>query len=203
MTTGDNGDVGCCHTDGVSDTIQLQDGWTAKIFNLPIGTYYEVLETNNHGLITTTKLGQVTKKDSAASENVYSYDNGKITTNTVSNFTNTQQEGGLFVYKSVDSHVAADKAQRFDFTVALYTDAACTKLATNITAKYGDGANAMNFVGGIATINLADGEFAYATHLPVGYYFKAVEGTLGEHTTGAYAGFTPQTSGRLTGKKRS
>ncbi len=184
-------------TDGVA-TFSLKDGETAAIAQdenkhlagLPMGIYYETIETDNHGLSTTTKLGEV--KNAAGQP----YDNGKIRSTTTSRFTNMQIEGGLSVYKNVNSHVDADKSKTFEFRVTLYTadptvdeggkkvlkseEALKSIKAANINGKYGTDANALVFSGGEATATLKDGEFRYAINLPSNMYYTVMEKRDGE-----------------------
>ncbi len=168
---------------GNTTAFSLADGEVAHFTELPQGIYYKVVETGkwdnasatheslDAGMTTSTKLGQGWT------------DSGKIDKVTTSRFTNTRIEGGLFVYKNVSSHIESDKQKEFDFRVTLYkedptgkSDAELANLIdTSVNGVYGTGENAMNFVGGVATFKLKDGDFRYAMNLKTGLYFRAME----------------------------
>ena len=80
----------------------LKDGETITISGIPTGTGYEVTE-NTTGY-TVTKTGEEGTISSTASKAL---------------FTNTRQNGGLIISKSVVSDVAADRTKEFDFTLKI------------------------------------------------------------------------------------
>ena len=80
-------------------------------------------------------------------------------------FTNTRDEGGLIVSKSVLSDVNADHTKEFSFTVTLDD--------TTISGTYGD----MTFENGVATFTLKDGMTKSATGLATGITYEVTEET--------------------------
>ena len=147
-TTGATGDdYGVAFLNGVA-TFTLKDGESKTIQNLPTEITYTVTETAADGFIT-TKTGET----------------GTISSETQSEaeFTNTKDEGGLIVNKSVDSSLAADHNLKFAFTVTLDDD--------TINGTYGD----LTFTKGVAEVELADGETATATGLPKGINYTVTE----------------------------
>ena len=110
---------------------------------LPVGCEYKVEEDTAAGFVT-TKTG---------------YTGTISATKATAAFTNTKDEGGLIVSKSVVSDVTADKQKDFSFEVAL-TD-------KSINGTYGQ----MTFENGVAKFTLKDGERKSATGLPdaIGY----------------------------------
>ena len=118
--------------------------------NLPTGINYTVEEQDEAGFVATYtgETGTICLAPSTAS------------------ITNTKDEGGLIVSKSVVSDVDADKDIAFTFTVKLKEEA-----GTAINGTYGD----MNFENGVATFTLKDSETASATGLPGGIKYEVTE----------------------------
>ena len=184
-TTGAAGDYGVAFLNGVA-TFTLKDGESKTIQNLPTEITYTVTETAADGFIT-TKTG----------------DTGTISeTQSEAEFTNTKDEGGLIVSKSVDSSLAADHNLKFAFTVTLDDD--------TINGTYGE----LTFTDGVAEVELADGETATANGLPKGINYTVTEtannlftttktgdsGTIGD--TASSAEFTnTRKTGKLTVSK--
>ena len=79
------------------------------------------------------------------------------------NLANTLRVGGLSVSKAVENATVASAGKRFTFTVTL-DDA-------KVQGQHGG----MNFVNGIATFTLADGEVAQAVDLPAGVHYVVTE----------------------------
>ena len=146
--------------DGVA-TFTLKDGQTKSITGLPVGITYTVAEEAAAGFVT-TKTGETgeisTEKKTAA-------------------FTNTKDEGGLIVNKSVVSDIADDKTKDFSFTVTLDDK--------TVNGTYGE----MTFENGVATFTLKDGESKTASGLAKGTGYT-VEETADSNFTTTYAGKT-------------
>ena len=145
-------------TNGVA-TFTLKHGQTKSITGLPTSVGYTVAEATASGFVT-TKTGETgtisTQKATAA-------------------FTNTRDEGGLVVSKTVVSDVNADKTKDFSFTVTLSD--------TSINETYGTGANAVTFTNGVATFTLKDGESKNISGLPKGITYTVTEETDDNFTT--------------------
>ena len=109
-------------TGGVG-TIKVKGGSQKTIKGLPTGVTYTVEEETESGFAPTYtgKTGTICMAPSTAS------------------ITNTKDEGGLIVSKSVVSAIEADKGIEFNFTVTLED--------TTISGPYGD----MEFTDGVAT----------------------------------------------------
>ena len=186
-TTGATGDdYGVAFLNGVA-TFTLKDGESKTIQNLPTEITYTVTEAAADGFITTKtgETGTISRETESEAE-----------------FTNTKDEGGLVVSKSVVSPLAADHNLKFAFTVTLSDD--------TINGTY-DG---LTFNNGVAEIELADGETATSTGLPKGITYEVVEtannlftttktgdsGTIGD--TASSAEFTnTRKTGKLTVSK--
>ena len=78
-------------------------------------------------------------------------------------FTNTKDEGGLIVKKTVESALSSDKTRDFTFTVTLSD--------TTVSGTYGE----MDFADGIAGFTLKDGETKSATGLAKGISYTVTE----------------------------
>lgn len=130
-------------------TFTLKDNETKTASNLPLGIKYTIAEQAD-GDFTTTHTGNVTDQEiTGTAQNVV--------------FTNTKKEGGLVVSKSVTSPFASDKTAKYEITVTLTDD--------SVNGTYGN----MAFTDGIATLQLADGEYATATGLPEGMRYTVAE----------------------------
>ena len=130
-------------------TFTLKDNETATATGLPIGITYEVAESdaNQNNMVTTSTTP-----------------NGTIATGTsTATFTNARDNGGLKVVKHVVADRASDKATKFEFTVTLNDN--------TFAGSYGD----MTFTNGVATVELADNEYAEATGLPLGMGYTVTE----------------------------
>ncbi len=127
--------------------VSLKQGQTVTIPNLPAGIRYEVEEMSTAGFTPdeTSIAGRIAQGQTSKT-----------------NFVNTRNTGELHVKKHVvDSNY---NGESFDFTVEMIG-------ASFINGKYGD----MNFVNGIATFSLKDGETARATGLPTGLSYYVTE----------------------------
>ena len=142
-------------------TITLKDGESKKITGLPTGITYKVTESETDSAgFTVDKTG----------------DTGDITTTPAeAKFTNTKEEGGLTVSKSVESPAGSDKSKKFSFKVTLY--------GASVNGTYGD----MTFINSVAEFELSDGQTATATGLA-----KGIEYTVDET---ADSNFTTESSG--------
>ena len=143
--TGKFGDM--IFTEGVA-TFTLTDGQKKTATGLPTGITYKVDETVADAYTTT-----------------YTGETGTIsTTKSEAIVTNTRQTGGLKVSKTVVGAPDANKNDTYEFTVTL-TD------ASFIDGKFGE----MEFVNGVATFELADGQTKTATGLPSGIHYTVTE----------------------------
>ena len=138
--------------EGVAEII-LKGGEEAVAIGLPIGIDYTVEEeeANQNGYVTTStgETGTICTSEKIAS------------------FTNTKDEGGLIVYKTVDSDIESDKNIEFEFTVTLKDG----EEAADVNGTYGD----MEFADGVAGFTLKDGGTAYGNGLPNGLNYEVVE----------------------------
>ena len=133
-------------TDGVA-TFTLKGGETKTATGLPTTVTYTVVETAADGF-TTEKTG----------------DTGAISTElSTAAFTNTREQGGLKVTKTVVSDRAADKDVEFEFTVTLDDK--------TISGTYGE----MTFENGVATFKMKGGETRTATGLPTTVKYTVAE----------------------------
>ena len=129
-------------------TFTLKGGQSATASGLPTGITYTVTETVAAGFQMTGHTG----------------DSGTISTIlSEAKFTNTRDQGGLKVSKTLISDRAADADQEFTFTVELSDK--------TISKTYGD----MAFTNGVATFTLKGGEEAVATGLPTGITYTVTE----------------------------
>ncbi|MBR3316431.1 MAG: hypothetical protein IKG21_01235, partial [Atopobiaceae bacterium] len=143
-------------------TITLKDGESKTIDGLPIDVAYTVEELGATGFVVTKTgdTGTIAQAGSTAS------------------FTNTKDEGGLIVSKSVTSPIAADKTKDFAFTVTLND--------TTVNGVYGG----MEFTNGVAEFTLKDGQTKTASGLAQGIGYTVAEAydgafvTTYEHETG-------------------
>ena len=133
-------------TNGVA-TFTLKDGESRTAEGLPTTVQYTVTEQADAAFVTTS-----TGSTGAIS-----------TTEAEAEFTNTKDEGGLIVSKTVVSDLAADHQKEFDFTVTLDDD--------TVNGTYGD----MTFTNGVATFTLKDGETKSATGLAKGIGYTVTE----------------------------
>ena len=134
-------------TKGVA-TFDLKDGETKTATGLPQGIDYTVAEKAVYGFVNTYSSG----------------DFGSITaTKSTAAFTNTRDEGGLTVSKTVESDLANDVNREFQFKVELSDK--------TIQGTYGD----MQFNGGVATFALKDGQQKTALNLPQGVTYMVTE----------------------------
>ena len=134
--------------DGVA-TFTLKGGESVTATNLPTSITYTVAEAEADGFTTEPEeavTGTITKD---ATPEVA--------------FTNTRNVGDLEVTKTVDSDLAADADEEFEFTVTLGD--------TSISGTYGD----MEFEDGVATFTLKGGESATAEGLPTDVTYTVVE----------------------------
>ena len=128
-------------------TIELKGGESKIAEGLPTEVDYIVTETEATGFFT-EKNG----------------DTGTITTKkSTADFTNTRETGGFSVSKKVESSTASDKDKEFTFTVTLDDD--------SINGTYGE----MEFIDGVATFTLKDGESMMTEDLPTTVGFKVEE----------------------------
>ncbi len=143
-------------TEGVA-TFTLKDGETRTATDLPTGLNYKV-EEEKDGAFVTTKTGETGTISAEVSKAA---------------FTNTKDEGGLLVSKSVVSDLAADKTTNYQFTVTLDD--------TSVNGTYGD----MNFTDGVAAFTLKDGETKLADGLAKGIRYTVTEEAAEGMTTKA------------------
>ncbi len=141
---------GVTFTNGVA-TITLKDGESKTVEGLPNGAEYTVTETDY-----TADGYELTEKNG---------DKGTISEHEVSvaAFTNTRNTYGRLVVSKTVSGNAADKNMAFTFTVTLND--------SSVNGTYGD----MDFVNGVATFTLKDGESKTATGLPNGTEYTVSE----------------------------
>ena len=133
--------------DGVAK-VKLQGGQQVKAENLPTGLTYTITEESAPGFVQTGKTG----------------DTGTIsTTQSTATFENTRETGDLELSKVLISDAAADKDQKFTFTVTLDDK--------SISGEYGD----MTFTNGVATVELKGGERATAEGLPTDVKYTITE----------------------------
>ena len=126
----------------------LKDGETKVIEGLPTGIEYTVIEENEDGFVTTMtgETGTISKEKMAEAA-----------------FTNTKDEGGLIVSKSVESTLESDKTRDFSFTVTLDDK--------TVNGTYGE----MTFTNGVAEFTLKDGETKTAAGLAMGIGYTVNE----------------------------
>ncbi|SER05148.1 T surface-antigen of pili [Lachnospiraceae bacterium NE2001] len=162
---------GMSFTNGVA-TFTLKDGEKKTATGLPQTVGYTVTETAADGFVT-TQTGSTGTISATKSE---------------AKFTNTKQEGGLAVTKTVVSDMASDSDKEFDFTVTLNDN--------TINGTYGG----MTFTNGVATFSLKNGESASSTGLPEGVTYTVVETedtgftTTKSGDTGTISSTTPSTA---------
>ena len=132
-------------------TFTLADGESKTAANLPVGVTYTVTETPDD--------------DYAIIEPAENEATGEIEMGVVAEaaFTNERKTGSLEVGKTVTG-VGDNSTAVFTFTVTLSD--------TSIQGKYGE----MEFVGGVATVELKNGEKAMAENLPAGVGYTVTEG---------------------------
>ena len=133
--------------DGVA-TITLKDGESITITGLPLGVTYTVEETADEAFVTTTNG----KEDGSITED------GEEAI-----FTNTRNEGGLVVAKTVVSDLDADNDAAYTIKVTLSDK--------TLSGTYGDA----HFTNGVATLKLKNGETANITGLPEGVTYTVEE----------------------------
>ena len=136
-------------------TFTLTNGQSKSATGLPVGYKYEVSEETADGFVT-TKTGETGEISAVKAEAA---------------FTNTKDEGGLIVSKSVKSDVTADKDQEFSFKVELDDK--------TVNGTYGD----MTFENGAATFMLKDGQSKKATGLAKGIKYTVTEEEDGNFKT--------------------
>lgn len=138
-------------TDGVAE-FTLTNNQTKKAEKLPAGLYYTVTEASADGFTLTAHTG----------------DKGVIskTETSSASFTNTRDEGGLVVSKTVKSDITADHSKEFSFKVTLQGDAGAA-----INGKYGD----LTFKNGVAEFKLTDNQQVSVTGLPNGLKYEVEE----------------------------
>ena len=142
-------------TNGVA-TFTLKDGGSKTISGLPQGIGYTVTETAVSGFETVPPGGA----------------SGEISaTTSTAAFTNSRDEGGLIVSKTVVSDITADHSKPFTFTITLGD--------TSINETY-DG---VTFENGVATVTLTDGGSKSITGLPTGITYEVVETADADFTT--------------------
>lgn len=168
--TGTYGDV---EFDRGIATIQLKGGESKTIEGLPVGTSYKVEEDNytNDGY-ETRAIGNtgIIKEDTVA----------------IAEFTNTRNTyGDLIVHKRLAGN-AANRDQRFLFTVTLSD--------TTISDKFGD----MIFENGVAKFELSGGESKKAVNLPNGITYKVVED---DYSSLGYVTTKTHDTGTITGNE--
>ncbi|MBR3316438.1 MAG: hypothetical protein IKG21_01270 [Atopobiaceae bacterium] len=135
--------------------VTLKGGESKRATGLPTDVTYEVTEAQATGF-TTESEGATGTISATASE---------------AKFTNTRETGDLEVSKRVVSEAAADRDQKFAFTVELSDK--------TISKKYGD----VEFANGVATFELRGGESKTATGLPTGVGYTVTEGVAGGFDT--------------------
>ena len=168
--TGTYGDV---EFDRGIATIQLKGGESKTIEGLPVGTIYKVEEDNytSDGYETTSinEEGTINEHSPAIAE-----------------FTNTRNTyGDLIVHKRLAGN-AANRDQRFLFTVTLSD--------TTISDKFGD----MIFENGVAKFELSGGESKKAEDLPNGITYKVVED---DYSSLGYVTTKTHDTGTITGNE--
>ncbi|MCR4839773.1 MAG: DUF5979 domain-containing protein [Eubacterium sp.] len=133
-------------TNGVA-TFTLKDGESRTAEGLPTTVQYTVTEQADAAFVTasTGSTGDIS------------------TTEAEAEFTNTKDEGGLIVSKTVVSDASADHLKEFRFTVTLDDN--------TVNGTYGD----MTFTNGVATFTLKDGESKTATGLAKGIGYTVTE----------------------------
>ncbi|MBQ6363089.1 MAG: hypothetical protein IJI62_03710, partial [Lachnospiraceae bacterium] len=158
--------------DGIA-RFTLKHGETISAEGLPTEIEYTVVEEKADGFVTTKTGDTGTISETKLAEAV---------------FTNTKDEGGLVVSKSVVSDVSSDKEKNFSFTVTLGVE--------NVNGTYGD----MTFENGEATFTLKDGENKTATGLAKGisYTVKEVEDPDFDTTSTGTTGTISNTAGLAT-----
>ena len=154
-------------------TIQLKGGESKTIKGLPHGTNYTVteLDYSREGYETTSinEEGTINEHSPAIAE-----------------FTNTRNTyGDLIVHKRLAGN-AANRDQRFLFTVTLSD--------TTISDKFGD----MVFENGVAKFELSGGESKKAVNLPNGITYKVVED---DYSSLGYVTTKTHDTGTITGNE--
>ena len=150
-------------------TIELKDTESKLIEGLPAGIDYTVTEAAEDGFAVTKNGDTGTISSTAVSE---------------AEFTNTRNEGGLTVSKTLVSDLAADTDKEFTITVTLKD--------TSINGKYGDA----TFANGVATLTLKGGGSANITGLPAGIGYTVEEAAA----DGFVVTYTGETGTIETGK---
>ncbi len=168
--TGNKGDME--FENGVA-RITLINGGSVTATDMPTVTYtVEETEANTGGYATTSTgaTGSITQNDTACT----------------AAFINRFKTGNLTVSKKVAGDYA-DKNRQFQFTVSLAGEGSST-----INGQYGD----MTFSGGVASINLRDGESMLARGLPAGLTY-----TVTETATDFYTADSTGASGTIEDQK--
>ena len=159
-------------TNGVA-TFKAKDQDEVVISGLPVGIYYEVKETNSHGLVV-TQTGQIGTI------------NGGIASTAA--FTNIHDEGGLIISKSVKSDLERDKTREFKFKVQMFNaEENNESVASNKNYAQADGTSyTTNYEGYIIfdpsksdgeelIYKLHDGQTLLINNLPVGAKYIVTE----------------------------
>ena len=146
---------GMTFTNGVA-TFALKDNETKSATGLPVGIGYSVTEASATGFQLTSQTGESGTISATKSE---------------AKFTNTKDEGGLVVSKSVESDITADHTKAFSFKVTLDDE--------TVNGTYGE----MTFTDGVAEFTLKDTEQKRATGLAQGIGYTVTETPDTDFTT--------------------
>ncbi|MBQ6229599.1 MAG: Cna B-type domain-containing protein [Eubacterium sp.] len=148
----------------VINEIEIANGETVRIEDLPAGITYTVTEREDADFVSTSSNANGTI----------------IPAGQEAEFTNIKKDG-LVVSKTVDSPIASDKTAKYTFTITIYKPDGTT-VDTDVDGVYGEGDNAVTFEGGIASnVELSDGESKKIKGLPEDAKFKVEETDPGEY----------------------
>lgn len=155
--SGIHGDYGVTFDKGYA-TFTLTDGQTKEIRNLPRGVYYVVEEQRADGFQTTAydQIGEITATVASA------------------RFYNDKDEGGLRVYKRVNSKLPADKAKTKTYPITITLSDTSINNAYPASGLTG-GATTLQFTNGVANVNLYDGQVVTVTGLAKGIGYTVSE----------------------------
>ena len=157
--TGTYGDIP--FNNGVA-TVYLSHGESLQATNLPVGLTYTVTETDSRGhVVSYTGCTGTLSAETTPTAIVHNTKGG-----------GSHIYGGFIITKTVVGEML-DANQSFPFTVTLYTDEACTQVATGITGLYGG----LSFTQGVANSSLTNGGSVTVSNLLIDtpLYFKVVE----------------------------
>ncbi len=173
-------------------TFKLANAGSAILTGLPIGAKYAVTEASTQNMTTTavdSRNNPITLIPVTADGKTTGYttrDQGTIGADPIAiGFTNTRDRGGnLTVSKTVNSDLAADFNELFDFTVKV-SGLGGTASVNSYNFKVGDEIKNYTLANGVATFTfqLKNEDSAIITDLPVGAKYVVTEAAAANMTT--------------------